>query len=88
MVLALHMEESAFLLLTVHWLSLRIVMDRKAVSMETSIAHIKPLHTGRCDYRKSEELHVGRRTAHYKVDVTTENGELVALFKGTVFIKS
>ena len=59
----------------------------KAVSMETSIAHIKPLHPGDVIIAKASELHVGRRTAHYKVDVTTESGELVALFKGTVFIK-
>jgi acyl-CoA thioesterase len=61
---------------------------RHAVSMESSIAHIEPLTTGEIIVATAEELHAGRRIGHYKVDVKKENGVLVALFKGTVFIKS
>jgi acyl-CoA thioesterase len=61
---------------------------RHAVSMETSIAHIEPLKTGEIIVATAEELHAGQRIGHYKVDVRKENGALVALFKGTVFIKS
>jgi acyl-CoA thioesterase len=61
---------------------------RQAVSLETSISHIKPLKTGDIIVAKAEEIHVSRRIGHYAVTVKRENGELVALFKGTVYIKS
>ena len=61
---------------------------RVAVSMESSVAHIKPLRTGDIILAIAEEKHVGKRTGHYDVRVQKENGDLMALFKGTVFIKS
>jgi acyl-CoA thioesterase len=60
---------------------------RHAVSIETSISHIRPLHTGESIIAIAEEKSLGNRTAIYEVRVEKENGELVALFKGTVFLK-
>src|SRR6516225_8485749 len=59
----------------------------RAVSMETSISHIKSLVTGDIIIARAKEIHRGRRIGIYEVRVEKENGELVALFKGTVFIK-
>lgn len=59
----------------------------QAVSIETSISHLKPLNTGDTIIAIAEELNLGRRLAIYQVRVEKESGELVALFKGTVFRK-
>lgn len=61
---------------------------RQAVSIETSISHIRPLKTGDVIIASAEEKNLGNRIGIYEVRVEKENGELVALFKGTVFIKS
>jgi acyl-CoA thioesterase len=60
---------------------------RHAVSIECSISHIRPLQPGDALIAIAEEKNLGNRTAIYEVKVEKENGELVALFKGTVFRK-
>jgi acyl-CoA thioesterase len=60
---------------------------RHAVSIETSISHIKPLKTGDVIVAVAEEKSRSNKIAIYEVRVEKENGELVALFKGTVFRK-
>jgi len=60
---------------------------RQAVSIETSISHLKPLRAGDIITATAEEKSRSNRIAIYDVRVEKENGELVALFKGTVFIK-
>lgn len=60
---------------------------RHAVSIETSISHIKPLKTGDVIVAIAEEKSRSNKVAIYEVRVEKENGELVALFKGTVFRK-
>jgi acyl-CoA thioesterase len=60
---------------------------RQAVSLETSITHIRPLKTGDIIIAKAREIQRGNRIGHYDVRIETENGELVALFKGIVYIK-
>ncbi|AEW02427.1 phenylacetic acid degradation protein PaaD [Niastella koreensis] len=60
---------------------------RHAVSIETSISHIKPLKTGDVITATAEEKSRGNKIAIYDVRVEKESGELVALFKGTVFRK-
>jgi acyl-CoA thioesterase len=60
---------------------------RKAVSMETSISHIKPLKTGDIIIATAIEKNLNNRIGIYEVTVEKENGELAALFKGTVYIK-
>jgi acyl-CoA thioesterase len=61
---------------------------RQAVSLETSISHIRPLKTGDIIIASAEEKNLSNRIGIYEIRVEKENGELVALFKGVVFIKS
>lgn len=61
--------------------------SKHAVSIETSIAHIKPLHAGDIILAKATEKSLTNRIAIYEVQIEKESGELVALFKGTVYRK-
>lgn len=56
-----------------------------AVSIETSIAHTRPAHTGDALFAEAIEKSHTRRFGIYEVLVTNERGELIALFKGTVY---
>lgn len=58
---------------------------RKAVSIETSISHTLAVHPGDVLTATAEEEHLGNKTAIYRVTVTNQLGQLVALFKGTVY---
>jgi acyl-CoA thioesterase len=60
---------------------------RQAVSVETSISHIKPLKAGDVVIATAEEKSRSNEIAIYDVRIEKINGELVALFKGTVFRK-
>lgn len=60
---------------------------RHAVSIETSISHIKPLYAGDVLIATAEEKTCSNRIGIYEVKVEKDSGELVALFKGTVFRK-
>lgn len=60
---------------------------RKAVSIETSISHIKPLIVGDAIIATAEEKSCTNRIGIYEVRIEKENQELVALFKGMVFRK-
>lgn len=59
---------------------------RKAVSIETSINHIKPVAPGDILRAEATEISLGNRLAIYHIRVTREN-ELIAHFKGVVFRK-
>lgn len=58
---------------------------RKCVSVETSISHTLAVKEGDVLSTKVKEQHLGNKTAIYEVRVENQNGELVALFKGTVY---
>lgn len=58
-----------------------------ALSIETSISHIKPLKKGDIIIATANEKNLSLKFGIYEVQVQKENGELVALFKGTVFRK-
>jgi acyl-CoA thioesterase len=60
---------------------------RQAVSVETSISHIKSLKVGDVIVAIAEEKSRSNKIAIYEVRVEKENGELAALFKGIVFRK-
>jgi len=60
----------------------------QAVSLETSITHIKPLKPGDIILAMAKEVHVSRKIGHYDVQIEKENGELIALFKGLVYFRS
>ena len=56
-----------------------------AVSIETSIAHTRPAHTGDILFAEAIEKSHTRRFGIYEVSVTNAREELIALFKGTVY---
>ena len=60
---------------------------RHAVSIETSISHIKSLKPGDTIIATAQEKHMGHSIGIYEVTIEKDGGELVALFKGTVFRK-
>jgi len=59
---------------------------RKAVSIETSINHLKPLKEGDVITAVAEETSLGHKIAIYHIRVT-KGEELVAHFKGVVYRK-
>ena len=58
---------------------------RKAVSVETSISHTKPLKEGDTITAVAEEISLTNKIGIYHVTVTNQMNEKVALFKGTVY---
>lgn len=58
-----------------------------ALSVETSISHIKPLRAGDTIIATAQELNRSNRLGNYIIRVENDSKELVALFKGVVFIK-
>ncbi len=61
---------------------------QKAVSIETSIAHIKPVFSGDELTATVVEKSLQNRIALYEVRVENQSGILVALFRGTVYRKN
>lgn len=61
---------------------------RKAVSVETSISHIKPVYAGDVLTATSKEERVTNKIGIYMVAVHNQQNEKVALFKGTVYRSS
>ena len=57
----------------------------KAVSIETSISHLRPIREGDTLTAIATEDNLGRRLGVYRVEVMNQKGKMVALFKGTVF---
>ena len=57
----------------------------RAMSIETSISHLKSVHTGDVLTATTKELTLTRKTGVYIMDVTNQNNDLVAHFKGTVY---
>lgn len=59
---------------------------RKAVSVHTSIEHLRPVSPGQQLLAEATEEQRGNRLGHYRVQVSdAESGKKVALFKGVVF---
>lgn len=58
---------------------------QQSVSIETSIAHTKPVKSGDVLQTSVEELSLSRRLGIYQIKITNQHEELVALFKGTVY---
>jgi acyl-CoA thioesterase len=56
-----------------------------ALSIETSIAHTRPAQVGDTLFAEATEKSRTRRFGIYEVQVTNQTGDLIALFKGTVY---
>lgn len=57
----------------------------QAVSIETSISHNRPVKAGDVLTATAEEKSLSNRIGIYHINVINQRGEIVALFKGTVF---
>lgn len=60
----------------------------QCVSIETSISHIKKVVVGDILVATSREISINKKTAIYEIIVQNQKNELVANFKGTVYITS
>lgn len=61
---------------------------QRAVSVETSISHIKPVRSGDRLLARAEEQYVGHRIGLYQIRIINQNEELVAVFRGHVYRSS
>ncbi len=59
-----------------------------AVSVETSISHLAPVHIGDTLFAEAIEDKLGHKIGVYQVRIHNQNSELVAIFKGTVYRSS
>ncbi len=59
-----------------------------ALSIDTTIAHLKPVKSGDVLSTQVEEISLSRKVGHYQIRILNQENELVALFKGTVYRKS
>jgi acyl-CoA thioesterase len=57
----------------------------QSVSIETSISHTKAVKADDIITAKAIEKNLTSKLGIYEVTLTNQNGEIVALFKGTVF---
>lgn len=58
----------------------------QSFSIETSISHLRKVQDFDRLKAVSKEIHRGKKTGVYHVEVTNQDQELVAIFKGTVYI--
>jgi acyl-CoA thioesterase len=56
-----------------------------ALALEASFSFLKAAVVGDHLVAQAREAHLGRRTATYLIEITRQDGEKVALMKGTVF---
>ena len=61
---------------------------RKCLSIDTQISHLKAVRKGDDLVAETEEINRSRNLARYNVHVSNQDGELVAHFQGTVYIKN
>lgn len=61
---------------------------KHALSIETSISHTAPLREGDAITATATEEQCSRRIGIYRVEVRKADGQLAAIFKGTVYRKS
>ena len=59
-----------------------------ALSIETSISHLKAVKAGQKITAEAKEVHKSKSLGVYEVKVHVENEVLIAHFKGTVYRKS
>ena len=56
-----------------------------AVALETNISYLEAVETGETLTATAEETHAAGRTAEYEIEVTGEDGNRVATFRGRVY---
>ena len=58
----------------------------QSFSIETSISHLVKVKKGDRLTSASKEIHRGKKTGLYHIEIFNQNNELIALMKGTVYI--
>ena len=58
----------------------------QSFSIETSISHLHKVQPNDILKAKSSEIHRGKKTGVYQVNITNQDDTLIAVFKGTVYI--
>lgn len=61
---------------------------RVAVSVKTSMTYLEKAAPGDRLTAFAEEIHAGKRLAHYHIEITKNEGMPVASFEGTVYLTS
>lgn len=56
-----------------------------SVALDTSINFIKPIHIGDVITAEAKELHNGKSTGLYQIEIHNQNQHLVAQFKGLCY---
>src|SRR5258705_2775618 len=56
-----------------------------SMALDTSINFIKPVHVGDVLTAEAKELHNGKSTGLYHINITNQNDHLVAQFKGLCY---
>lgn len=59
--------------------------NQLSVALDTSINFLKPVNVGDVITAESREVHNGKSTGLYQVEMTNQHNHVVALFKGTCF---
>ncbi len=57
----------------------------QSVSIETSLSHVKPAHHGDVITAEAKEMSRTRAIAVYHITLHNQTGDLIALFRGTVY---
>src|ERR1700743_439134 len=55
------------------------------VALDVTISFARPARSGELLTVEAKEVHLGNKIGLYDIRTTNENGELVALFKGTAY---
>lgn len=63
-------------------------LGRQAMSVETSISHLKPVRVGDRLLARAEQQHVGNKIGLYQIRIVNQREELVAVFRGHVYRSS
>ena len=56
-----------------------------SVALDANISFTRPAHSGDLLTVEAKEVHLGNKIGVYEIRTTNEQGELVALFKGTAY---
>lgn len=56
-----------------------------SVALDTAINFTKPVHVGDVLTAEAKEIHNGKSTGLYHINITNQNSHVVAIFKGTCF---
>ncbi len=56
-----------------------------SVALDTSINFIKPVHVGDELFAEAKEIHNGKSTGLYEIEIINQKNNLVAMFKGLCY---